>query len=217
MPFSLLDARYLHDASYDVLTPRPLISSCFIAAAADEKSSPKKGGFASNLFKMAKDAIDAGTEVVEKAGKAVTTNTVMVSESEIALEDGTLLGVAEGADWIAYQNLWKGTALKPVAAKMAKAPILTLSGTADGLPTDGDTLTVKVAATGVATVKGTFVTGVNARTGKPVTATASTTAPLIPTGADTYSLFIHLPPKGTFPGYSAELSLTWTGSAFAAK
>ena len=197
------------------------VQSFTVTAAGKISGKAQRGATAYTLTGNGFESLDGKADliatVVEKAGKAVTTNTVTVSESEIALEDGTLLGVAEGADWIAYQNLWKGTALKPVAAKMAKAPILTLSGTADGLPTDGDTLTVKVAATGVATVKGTFVTGVNARTGKPVTATASTTAPLIPTGADTYSLFIHLPPKGVFPGYSAELSLTWTGSAFAAK
>lgn len=197
------------------------VQSFTVTAAGKISGKVQRGATAYTLTGNGFEGLDGKTDliatVVEKAGKAVTTNTVTVSESEIALEDGTLLGVAEGAAWIAYQNLWKGTALKPVAAKMAKAPILTLSGTADGLPTDGDTLTVKVAATGVATVKGTFVTGVNARTGKPVTATASTTAPLIPAGADTYSLFIHLPPKGTFPGYPAELSLTWDGSEFKVK
>ena len=155
--------------------------------------------------------------VVEKAGKIVTTNTVAVSESGIELEDGTALGMAEGVDWVSFQNLWKGATLKPIAAKMAKAPLLTLRGTADGLPTDADTMTVKVAATGVATVKATFVTGVNAKTGKPITASASATAPLVPAEGDGYTLYVYMPLKGAFPGYSAVIALSWNGSEFSLK
>lgn len=155
--------------------------------------------------------------VIEKAGKVVTTNTVAVSESSVVLEDGTVLGKADGEDWTSYQNLWKGALLKSVAAKMAKAPILTLAGTANGLPSDGDTMTIKVATTGIATAKGTFVTGVNAKTGKPVTASASASAPLVPAGGDTYRLYVYLPPKGAFLGYSATISLSWNGSEFSVK
>ena len=101
-------------------------------------------------------------------------------------------------------------------------PALTLSGTADGLPTDGDMVTLKFASSGAVTASGKFVTGQDAK-GKDVVYSASCSSVLVPeadaagAGRPPYRVFLYFPPKtGKFEGYADEVSLEWDGAAFEA-
>ena len=113
-------------------------------------------------------------------------------------------------EWKTWQNLWKmepwKTAAKPFANKT-----LVLSGMADGLPTEADSISLKFASSGAVTASGKFVTGQNAR-GQDVVYSASCSSVLSPQGGDDYTVYLYFPPKaGKFDGYTAEVSLVWDG------
>ena len=75
------------------------------------------------------------------------------------------------------------------------------------------TLTLKFAASGVATTSAKFVTGKNA-TGKDIVYSASCSSVLIP-NSKLFTFFLYFPPKaGKFDGYAAEVALVWDGKAF---
>ena len=100
----------------------------------------------------------------------------------------------------AWQNLWKTEPWKSAAKPFANKTLV-LSGVADGLPTDGDSISLKFAATGAVTAKlGTY----------------SCSSVLIPVDVDgSYQLFLYFPPKvGKFDGYAMEVSLVWDGENF---
>ena len=178
--------------------------------------------------------------VIGKNGKMSFTNEMEVSAEEMRLgEDASphRRGVVSGGpqssaaaaaedgrppEWTAWQNLWKTEPWKTDAKPFAKAPALTLSGTADGLPTDGDTVTLKFASSGAVTASGKFVTGQDAK-GKDVVYSASCSSVLVPeadaagAGRPPYRVFLYFPPKtGKFEGYADEVSLEWDGAAFGA-
>ena len=101
-------------------------------------------------------------------------------------------------EWYAYQTPWKtNDKLKALAKKIAKAQPLTLPGELDSY---GD-LTLKFGANGVVTVKG---------------AGASSSSVLVPFSDEPteFRLFAYLPPKKSFPGYAARITLKWDGTAF---
>ena len=85
--------------------------------------------------------------------------------------------------------------LKALAKKIAKAKPLTLPGELDSY---GD-LTLKFGANGVVTVKG---------------AGASSSSVLVPFSDEPteFRLFAYLPPKKSFPGYAARITLKWDGT-----
>ena len=163
--------------------------------------------------------------VIGKAGKEVVTNEVTMSATEVELPGGSgLCGVVHGnslpsslfplpssLSWTAWQNLWKTEPWKTVAKSFAKKTIL-LSGVADGLPSDSDTVTLKLSASGTATASAKFVTGYDA-TGKAITYSATCSSVLIltsPLDAERCSLtaILYFPPKkDKFDGYVAAIEI----------
>ena len=74
-------------------------------------------------------------------------------------------------------------------------------------------MTLKFAASGAVTANGKFVTGQDAK-GTDLVYSASCSAVLIPCGENIYTVYLYVPPKsGKFDGYSAEVELTWDGTA----
>ena len=150
-------------------------------------------------------------DLVMKAGKSVVTNTVTVAA-------GTMGGVFDGPLFTAQQNLWKQEPWKTTGKAFTKA------GAVDYAPfgRTQDVVTLKVAATGAVTVKGSFVPGENPRTGAPIRYSASCSSVLCPqttpdaNGIFQAQVFIHFPPvAGKFPeGYTACVSLYWVGLRF---
>ena len=149
--------------------------------------------------------------VIGKSGKLAFTNEVAVSAEAFG---ESMRGVAEGEEWTAWQNLWKTAPWKTIAKPFANKSLV-LSGTADGLPDDGDRVTLKFAASGKVSASGKFVTGFNERMKKDIVYSASCSSVLIPADEDHYTAFVYFPFKdGKFNGYAAEVQLVWTGAAF---
>lgn len=158
------------------------------------------------------------TEVVLKSGKNVETNYLDMTSAPVAIGDvADVFGRAalfreidEGgkpkngtARAVGFQNKWKLEPWKTIAKDMAKAPLFTCE------PDKGVTITVKVASSGQATVKGTFEAGEGQKK-----YTASASVPLLPWNGF-YGASFYMPPKsGTFEGYGAILYLDWDGKAF---
>ena len=166
------------------------------------------------------DSIDESGEVyratlIGKSGKLVMTN-------EIGVAGNAIGGYAESVDYIAYQNNWKLEPWKTVGKPFAKAAALEYEDSASlaGVEAPG-VLSLKFAASGAVTVKGSFVTGVNERTGKDILYTASGSAVLAPQsepdeiGAFDAVVFVYLPPKaGKFDGYVRCIDVRWTGDGW---
>ena len=166
------------------------------------------------------DSIDESGDVyratlIGKSGKLVMTNDVGVACDAMG-------GFAESVDYIAYQNNWKLEPWKTVGKPFAKAAALEYEDSAfiAGVEAPG-VLSLKFAASGAVTVKGSFVTGVNERTGKEILYSASGTAVLTPqsepdaNGAFDAVVFVYLPPKaGKFDGYVRCINVRWTGEAW---
>ena len=149
--------------------------------------------------------------VIGKSGKLAFTNEVAVSAEAFG---ESMRGVAEGEEWTAWQNLWKTAPWKTIAKPFANKSLV-LSGTADGLPDDGDSVTLKFAASGKVSASGKFVTGFNEKTKKDIVYSPSCSSVLIPADEDHYTAFVYFPFKdGKFNGYAAEVQLVWTGTAF---
>ena len=162
-------------------------------------------------------------QVIGKTGKLVFTNAVAVVEQ-------SQRGVMTSSLWTAYQNLWKADQWKNLAKPFAKAKPLTLYLVADeatglaivdalqeGVSPYG-TLTIKFAATGVASTSAKFVTGKNDK-GKDIVYSASCSSVLIPASGETstkdYTLHLYFPPKaGKFEGSVIEVPVIWNGEAF---
>ena len=154
---------------------------------------------------------------IGRCGKAAFTNLFFVSYgSDIVQGRGT---VDCDETFFARQNLWK-TKEWNVLSKSFAGKSLTLSGTADGLPTDGDTVTLTFASSGAVTASGKFVTGYD---NKPVTYSATCSTVLVPKAAyplnaDHYpyplTTILYFPPKpGKFKGYATELLVVWDGES----
>ena len=166
------------------------------------------------------DSIDDSGDVyratlIGKSGKLVMTNDVCVACDAMG-------GYAESVDYIAYQNNWKLEPWKTVGKPFAKAAALEYEDSAfiAGVEAPG-VLSLKFAASGAVTVKGSFVTGVNERTGKEILYSASGTAVLTPqsepdaNGAFDGVVFVYLPPKvGKFDGYVRCINVRWTGDGW---
>ncbi len=153
--------------------------------------------------------------LVGKSGKLAITNEVGVACDAIG-------GYAESELYIAFQNNWKLEPWKTAGKPFAKAAALEYEDSASvaGVPVPG-VLTLKFAASGAVTVKGSFVTGVNERTGKDIIYTASGSAVLAPqsepdeTGVFDAVVFVYLPPKaGNFDGYVRCIGVRWTGEGW---
>lgn len=150
-------------------------------------------------------------ELVMKAGKLVQTNAVVLAA-------GSCGGTVTGPLFTADQNNWKLEPWKTAGKAFAKAAAVTYAP----FERDGDTVSLKAAAAGTVTVKGSFVIGENPKTGAPVRYAASCSAvlcPLDPPEADgTFSarVFIHFPPKpDKLPdGYTACVTIRWDGTDF---
>ena len=163
------------------------------------------------------DSIDESGEVyratlIGKSGKLAMTN-------EVGVACDSMGGFAESIDYIAYRNNWKLEPWKTIGKPFAKAAALEYEDSVSvaGVPVPG-VLTLKFAASGAVTVKGSFVTGVNERTGKDILYTASGSAVLAPqsepdeTGVFDAVVFVYLPPKaGKFDGYVRCIGVRWTG------
>ena len=185
-----------------VASPSGLVT--FTVSAAGKVSGKwQEDGLTWTLAAAAYDSYDAGTDeyvatFVGKSGKLAFTNEVIVSAE--ALGDSAR-GVATGDGLAAWQNLWKTEPWKTRAKPFANKTLV-LSGVKDGLPMDGDSMTLKFAATGAVTAKfGTY----------------SCSSVLIPDDGEGhyYRLFLYFPPKsGKFDGYTAEVPLVWDGSQF---
>ena len=187
------------------------------------KSSGKivADGLTWTLSSSAYDSYDAGSgtytaTVVSKNGKAATTNALIVTAEKI---DDSVRGVATSKDggWTAWQDLWKTEPWK-TAVKLFANKSLVLSGTTDGLPADGDTVTLKVTSSGTVTAAGKFVR-VNAKdASKTVTVSSSCSSTLIPAGNGAYSVFVYFPAKITstivFEGFATEVPVSWNGESF---
>ena len=147
---------------------------------------------------MVNEAVERMATVIGKSGKLAFTNEVTVSAS--ALGD-SVRGIATGEGLKAWQNLWKTEPWKTVAKPFANKTLV-LSGVADGLPTEQDSISLKFAATGAVTAKyGTY----------------SCSSVLIPQGENEngYTVYLYFPPKaGKFEGYTAEVPLVWDGANF---
>ena len=166
------------------------------------------------------DSIDESGEVyratlIGKSGKLAMTN-------EVGVACDSMGGFAESIDYIAYRNNWKLEPWKTIGKPFAKAAALEYEDSASvaGVPVPG-VLTLKFAASGAVTVKGSFVTGVNERTGKDILYTASGSAVLAPqsepdeTGVFDAVVFVYLPPKaGKFDGYVRCINVRWTGDGW---
>ena len=153
------------------------------------------------------DALAFHATVIGKSGKLAFTNNVTVSAEQFG---DSVRGTVTGAVVTTWQNLWKMEPWKTVAKPFANKTLV-LSGMADGLPTEADSISLKFASSGAVTASGKFVTGQNAR-GQDVVYSASCSSVLIPQGGDDYTVYLYFPPKaGKFDGYTAEVSLVWDG------
>lgn len=166
------------------------------------------------------DSIDESGDVyratlIGKSGKLVMTN-------EIGVAGNAIGGYAEAIDYIAYQNNWKLEPWKSVGKSFAKSAALEYEDSASvaGVPVPG-VLSLKFAASGAVTVKGSFITGINEKTGKEILYSASGTAVLAPqrepdaNGAFDAVVFVYLPPKaGKFDGYVRCIGVRWTGEGW---
>ena len=149
--------------------------------------------------------------VAGKSGKESFTCRMAVSAEKLG--DSTR-GVAVSEEWSAWQNLWKTEPWKS-AAKQFAGKTFVLAGKADGLPTDGDSVSLKFAASGAVAASGKFVTGQNAKTGKDIVYSAKCSTVLIPTGDGVYGVFLCFPPKaGKFDGFAISVPLAWDGKSF---
>ena len=166
------------------------------------------------------DSIDESGDVyratlIGKSGKLVMTN-------EIGVACDLMGGFVESIDYIAYQNNWKLEPWKSVGKPFAKAAALEYKDSASvaGVSVPG-VLSLKFAASGAVTVKGSFITGINEKTGKEILYSASGTAVLAPqrepdaNGAFDAVVFVYLPPKaGKFDGYVRCIGVRWTGEGW---
>ena len=166
------------------------------------------------------DSIDESGEVyratlIGKSGKLAMTN-------EVAVTCDSMGGYAESIDYIAYQNNWKLEPWKTIGKPFAKVAALEYEDSASvaGVSVPG-VLTLKFAASGAVTVKGSFITGINEKTGKEILYSASGTAVLAPSrepdeiGAFDAVVFVYLPPKaGKFDGYVRCIGVRWTGEGW---
>ena len=166
------------------------------------------------------DSIDESGDVyratlIGKSGKLVMTN-------EIGVACDLMGGFVKSIDYIAYQNNWKLEPWKSVGKPFAKAAALEYEDSASvaGVSVPG-VLSLKFAASGAVTVKGSFITGINEKTGKEILYSASGTAVLAPSsepneiGAFDAVVFVYLPPKtGKFDGYVRCIGVRWTGEGW---
>ena len=177
-------------------------------------------GFTWSLAADSFDSIDESGDVyratlIGKSGKLVMTN-------EIGVACDLMGGFVESIDYIAYQNNWKLEPWKSVGKPFAKAAALEYKDSASvaGVSVPG-VLSLKFAASGAVTVKGSFITGINEKTGKEILYSASGTAVLAPqrepdaNGAFDAVVFVYLPPKaGKFDGYVRCIGVRWTGEGW---
>ena len=177
-------------------------------------------GLAWSLAADSFDSIDDSGDVyratlIGKSGKLIMTNEVCVACDAMG-------GFAESVDYIAYTDNWKLEPWKSVGKPFAKAAVLEYEDSASvaGEPVSG-VLSLKFAASGAVTVKGSFVTGVNEKTGKEILYAASGTAVVVPqsepeeNGAFNAVVFVYLPPKaGKFDGYVRSIGIRWTGNGW---
>jgi len=108
---------------------------------------------------------------------------------------------------------WKSGELKATAAKIAKVGALTAQVEGD----QPGTVTITFGANGTVKVSGQFQTGT--KSGKAVYAKATGSSVLCPIGTDddgnqVFRLYLYLPAKGAFDGYTDVLDLPWDGTAF---
>jgi hypothetical protein len=171
---------------------------------------------AANSFDSIDDWDDAyRATLIGKSGKLAITNEICIARDGMG-------GFAESIDYIAYQNNWKLEPWKTVGKSFAKAAALEYEDFAsvEGVDAPG-VLSLKFAASGAVTVKGSFVTGVNEKTGKEILYSASGTAVLVPfwepdeSGEFYGDVFVYLPQKaGRFDGYVCCVHVIWTGDGW---
>ncbi len=171
---------------------------------------------AANSFDSIDDWDDAyRATLIGKSGKLAITNEICIAQDGMG-------GFAESIDYIAYQNNWKLEPWKTVGKSFAKAAALEYEDFAsvEGVDAPG-VLSLKFAASGAVTVKGSFVTGVNEKTGKEILYSVSGTAVLVPfwepdeSGEFYGDVFVYLPPKaGKFDGYVCCVHVIWTGDGW---
>ena len=141
--------------------------------------------------------LESGTYKAAIDGKAKGSVISVIATFKAWDNAGYSYGVIDAnKEWYAYQTPWKtNDKLKALAKKIAKAKPLTLPGELDSY---GD-LTLKFGANGVVTVKG---------------AGASSSSVLVPFSDEPTEirLFAYLPPKKSFPGYAARITLKWDGT-----
>ena len=177
-------------------------------------------GFTWSLAVDSFDSIDESGDVyratlIGKSGKLVMTN-------EIGVACDLMGGFVESIDYIAYQNNWKLEPWKSVGKPFAKAAALEYEDSASVADVSvPGVLSLKFAASGAVTVKGSFITGINEKTGKEILYSASGTAVLAPqrepdaNGAFDAVVFVYLPPKaGKFDGYVRCIGVRWTGEGW---
>ena len=225
------------DVSSVVDTPSGLVSLT-ISAAGKISGKLLEGGKTWTLSAVAYDEVerrmtngesldDADDEfvffatVIGKSGKEIMTNVVEVAAGLLRYEAvdgfdvrGVANGQADGAGlpeqmaWTVWQNLWKTEPWKSNAKSFANKTLV-LSGVADGLPSEGDTVTLKFASSGAVTASGKF-TGKDGKT-----YSASCSSVLIPESEVHYAVYLHFPPKdGKFDGHSVKVPLFWNGTTF---
>jgi len=137
-------------------------------------------------------------------GKETKAMRICVTSSGLTGYDGpNVLFSADSFDW-------KSGDLKALSAKIAKAPALVcdVAGEQPG------TMTLSFGSGGKVMVSGQFKDG---ETGGQIKVSGS--AVLCPAGEDNdgnplFDVYVYLPAKGAFKGYSEVLNLTWEGTAF---
>ena len=114
---------------------------------------------------------------------------------------------------------WKDAKWKAAAAPFSRSEPYEYD-TKDSASNPG-MVTLKFASSGAVSASGVFVTGKDGK-GKEIVYKASATATLVPTsdidaeGKFTAGVFVTFPPKASkFAGYSEQVPLIWTGTAFA--
>lgn len=147
-------------------------------------------------------------EVVMKAGSGktamISTNTFTVAALNVTaggkvIESGVITMAHDddaASTTYAWRNLWKDEPFKTLAKTLAKHPAITLAGTADGLPADGDTITLKFGSNGTLKASAIF-TALNTKTNKPQNYSASCSATLIPVPDEpgAYVAYVYFAPK----------------------
>ena len=209
-----------------------LVSALTVAANGKISGKILESGKTWTLSAASFESVDEGENLafrataIAKAGKEVSTNEIVVAAENGV---GVLAGAAEDGrlpEWKAWQNLWKTEPWKTDAKPFAKATALALyvvkgegeslavvDALEEGVSPYG-TLTLKFAASGVATASAKFVTGQDAK-GKDVVYSASCSAPLVPESGNLFNLVLYFPPKaGKFDGYATALPLVWDGASF---